>query len=177
MKTRLAILIFFVAAACSATTIIPMSVEQMARAATDIAHVRVLDSWSEWNPQRTLIYTYSHVQVVQSYKGAATQSFIVKQLGGSAGGYTQKVAGVRYFQPGENALLFLRPSAAADASMVIVGLMQGNFRMAQTASGQVLVSNGMPGVHAYATGRVAAFGGSALTLQDMESRIQKALQQ
>ncbi len=175
MKKRL-VLVLFLAATCSATTIVPMSIEQMTRAATDVAHVRVLDSRSAWNPQRTLIYTYSRVQVIQSYKGTASQTFVVKQLGGSAGGYTQKVAGIRYFQPGEDALLFLRPSEARDTTMVIVGLMQGNFRMAQTAAGQLIVSNGMPDVHTYASGRIAAFGGSVMALQEIEARIQRALQ-
>ncbi len=176
MKTRLVLTLLALTAVCGATTIVPMTVEQMTRAATDVAHVRVLHSWSAWNPQRTLIYTYSQVQIVQSYKGAAARNMVIKQLGGSAGGYTQKVAGIRYFQPGEDALLFLRPSEARDSTMVIVGLMQGNFRMAQTAAGQVIVSNGMPAVHTYSSGRIAAFGGSVVALQDMEARIQKALQ-
>ncbi len=175
MRTRGFLILCVFALTARATTIVPMTVEEMTRSASDVVQVRVLDSWSAWNPQRTLIYTYSRVQVMHSYKGAAAQTLIVKQLGGTAGGYTQKVAGIRYFQSGEDALLFLRPSASGDSTQVVVGLMQGNFRMAPTASGQVLVSNGVPSAHVYANGKITDFSGSAMTLQEIEARIQRAL--
>lgn len=161
---------------CIATTVIPMSVEDLARSASQIVEVRALDSRSAWNPQHTLIYTYTRVQVVRNLKGGAADAMVVKQLGGSAGGYTQKVAGVRHFQPGESVLLFLRPSEASDGTMVVVGLMQGNFRVYQTAAGQVMVSNGMPSVSADRQGKIGSFTGSAMRLDDMEARIQRALQ-
>lgn len=176
MKARLILLIFLLAAAASATTVVPMSVEDLTRAASHVVQVRVLESWSAWNPQRTLIYTYSRVQVERALKGQPADTMVVKQLGGSAGGYTQKVAGVRQFQPGEEALLFLRPSIAGDGTMAIVGLMQGNFRIAQTASGQMVASNGMPDVHAVQNGRVAAYGGTVMTLDALTARIQRTLQ-
>ncbi len=175
MKRALLGLIFLFALLGSATTILPMTIGQMTRAATAIVQVRVLNSWSAWNPQRTLIYTYSRVQMLHAYKGAPAETLVVKQLGGSAGGYTQHVAGIRYFQNGEDALLFLRPSVAADGTMVIVGLMQGNFRMAQTASGQIVVSNGLPSAHVTPSGKIAAFGSPVMSLQQVEARIRRAL--
>jgi hypothetical protein len=172
---RLAALLFLLNAVGGATTLIPMSVEELTQAASEIAQVRVLDSWSAWNPQHTLIYTYSRVQVSRRLKGTTAGTLVVKQLGGSAGGYTQKVAGIRQFQPGEDALLFLRPSLAADHTMVIVGLMQGNFRVKQTATGQVLVSNGMPSLRSDANGRLAPAGG-VMTMDQITARIQRARQ-
>lgn len=176
MKIRFAIFFFLLAAVCGATTVIPMSVEDLTRGATRIVEGRALETWSAWNPQRTLIYTYTRVQVVRTLKGAATDTLTVKQLGGSAGGYTQKVAGVRHFVAGEDALLFLRPSAANDGTMAVVGLMQGNFRIYQAASGQAMVSNGMPSVSAYRQGRITSFAGGAMPLDEMEARIRKARQ-
>ncbi len=176
MKARLLVIVVGVAAVCAATTVIPMSVEDLTRASTHIAETRVLDTWSAWNPQHTLIYTYSHVQVVRMLKGNNTGTFVVKQLGGSAGGYTQKVAGVRQLIPGEDTLLFLRPSQVGDGTVVVVGLMQGNFRIYSASSGRVMVSNGMPAVSAVQRGRVASFTGAAMPLDQMEARIRQAMQ-
>lgn len=173
---RAILVLLVLAAVCGATTVVPMSIEDMTRASSNVVQVRVLDSRSAWNPQHTLIYTYSRVQIVHTLKGQPAQTLTVKQLGGSADGYTQKVAGVRQFQPGEDALLFLRPSVAGDGTMAVVGLMQGNFRIAQTASGQVLVSNGMPAVHTDQKGKIVSFGGPVITLEEITARIQKALQ-
>ncbi len=176
MKTRLVVILVAMAAVCGATTIIPMSVEDLARASTHIAEARVLDTWSAWNPQHTLIYTYSHVQVVRTLKGNNTGTFVVKQVGGSAGGYTQKVAGVRQLIPGEDTLLFLRSSQVGDGTLVVVGLMQGNFRIYSASSGRVMVSNGIPAVSAVQRGQIASFTGAAMPLDQMEARIRKAMQ-
>lgn len=160
--------------AASATTIVPMSVEELTRAASHVVEAHALRSWTSWNAQHTLIYTYTTFQVSRTLKGNAADSVTVKQVGGSADGYTQKVSGVRQFQVGEDALLFLRPSVAADGTLVVVGLMQGNFRMAQTASGETLVSNGVAEAHQYDHGRVATYTGSSMRLQDAEARVRSA---
>lgn len=116
-----------------ATTIIPMSLEEMTQAADCVVEGQAGRSWSAWNAEHTFIYTYTTFQVSRALKGAPAQTLTVKQLGGSADGYTQKVSGVRALDSGENALLFLRPSAAGDGTMVVVGLMQGHFRIYQPA--------------------------------------------
>ncbi len=162
------------AIALSATTIVPMSVEQLTRAASDVVEAHALHSWTSWNAQHTLIYTYTTFQITRSLKGKAANTFTVKQVGGTADGYTQKVAGVRQFQEGEDALLFLRPSVAADGTLVVVGLMQGNFRMSHTASGETLVSNGVSGAQQYDRGRVETFTGSSMKLEDAEARVRSA---
>ncbi|MGZ4818923.1 MAG: hypothetical protein ACXVZJ_09875, partial [Terriglobales bacterium] len=93
-----------------------MSVEEMTQAATDVVEARAVSSRAAWNQQHTLIYTYTTFQVTQVLKGARAQEINVKQPGGTAGGYTQKVSGVHHAQIGEEALLFLRPSAAGDGT-------------------------------------------------------------
>ncbi len=97
-------------------------------------------------------------------------------MGGSADGYTQKVSGLHHPQAGEEALLFLRPSEAADCTYVIVGLLQGNFRMLHTADGASIVSNGVTGVKSVRGHVVSEFTGSPMTLTEAESRIRRAVQ-
>jgi hypothetical protein len=164
------------ALAARATTVIPMSVEELTRSASEVVEARALNSRSAWNPQHTLIYTYTTFQVTRALKGAAAQTMTVKQLGGSAEGYTQKVSGVHHAQAGEDALLFLRPSVAGDGTYVIVGLVQGNFRMFRAGTGQTMVSNGITGAKAAQGGAVSEFTGSPMTLSQAESRIRRTLQ-
>ncbi|HXZ79578.1 MAG TPA: hypothetical protein VEG30_06590 [Terriglobales bacterium] len=160
----------------NATMIVPISVEELTRRASDVVEATVLNSWSAWNPQHTLIYTYTQMQVIQSLKGTS-QSITVKQIGGKVGNVTQKVAGVRQFQIGEQAMLFLRPSQAGDGTHVIVGLMQGNFRIARSTTGEMIASNGVSGVHSLQQGKVEHYAGASMRLADLESVVRGALTQ
>ena len=160
----------------SATTIIPVSVERLASESSHVVEGRVISTESKWNSQHTLIFTYTKFQVVKTLKGSPQPSFMVKQIGGSAEGYTQKVAGVRYGKPAEQSVLFLRPSATQDGTFEITGLMQGNFTIRKAASGESLVSNGVPGVSAYQQGSTGEYSGTHMRLEDLETRVQKAVQ-
>ena len=168
--------LLLLAVVASATTVVPMSVEELTKAASEVIEAHAVRSWSSWNAQHTLIYTYTTFEVTKSLKGATAESVTVKQVGGSADGYTQKVSGVRQFQEGEDALLFLRPSVARDGTLVVVGLMQGNFRVQHSSLGETVVSNGVTGAQQYDHGHVGEFRGTAMRLREAESRIAGSLQ-
>lgn len=175
-KLRSLLLLMVCAVAANATTVVPMSVEELTRAASDVVEAHALRSWSSWNAQHTLIYTYTSFEVMKKLKGVAPELVTVKQVGGTADGYTQKVSGVRHFQDGEDDLLFLRPSVAADGTLVVVGLMQGNFRVFHSTSGEAQVSNGMTGAQKFDRGRIETFTGTSMRLADAESRIARSVQ-
>lgn len=162
-----------------ATTVRPMSVEQMTQAASSVVEARALNSWSAWNVQHTIIYTYTRLQVTSTLKGSPQSYILVKQLGGNADGYSQRVAGVRHFAPGEDAVLFLYDNRSEPGTQVIVGLMQGHFRASRAKSGVVMVSNGVAGAQAVQAGsnRVVEYQGAAMTLRELRSRVQRSLQQ
>lgn len=175
MKRLLVMLMLFAAAIVTATTVKPMTIEELTSAANTIVEGQAAESWSGWNPQHTLIYTFTRFHVAKTLKGKAADTILIKQLGGSAEGYTQKVAGVHPMRSGDAAVLFLRPSEARDGTMVIVGLMQGNFRIErESTSGSTVVNNGVPDVHQSTSGEIAEFRGAKLTLRQLESRIRKA---
>jgi hypothetical protein len=160
-----------------ATTIVPVSVERLTSESSHVIEARVVSSESKWNSQHTLIFTYTTIQVMKTLKGVPQSSLVVKQIGGSAEGYTQKVAGVRYAKPGEQSVLFLRPSSQQDGTFEITGLMQGNFAVQKSAKGETLVSNGLPGVSAYQQGSTSEYTGTQMHLQELETRVHKAAQQ
>lgn len=172
----------------TATTVIPMSVEELTSAATHIVRGHVIDSRSAWDDQHSTIYTYTHLQVDETLKGSNNSVITVKQLGGSAGGYTLHVAGVHPWSNGENVVLFLRPSDEHDGTLSVVGLMQGDFRVRRSSSGEMIADNGLHlsaatamspegNVHAYspATKQLTAYSGAQLTLNDLVARIHTAV--
>lgn len=157
-----------------ATSIVPMSIEEMTAKAGVVIEGRALDQWSQWDTNEHLIYTYTRFAVTQRLKGRSAGTILVRQMGGSAGGYTQVVSGVRRWQTGDEAVLFLRPSVANDGSMAVVGLMQGNFHMTR-ANGAVTVSNGVPAVSTLGEGNATVFTGARMPLAELEQRVRRAL--
>lgn len=175
MKRLLIMPFLLLAAVAFATTVKPMSIEDLTSQASTIVEAKATESWSAWNPQHTLIYTFTRVRVAKTLKGKPDETMLIKQLGGSAGGYTQKVAGVHPMMVGDESVLFLRPSEARDGTMVIVGLMQGNFRVErESTTGSVVVNNGVAEVHQSNGGGITRYQGAKLTLRQLEARVRKA---
>jgi hypothetical protein len=168
-------LLLLIAAAAMATVVKPMSVEELTAKSSVVLVGQATQTWTAWNPQHTRIYTYSRVKASSALKGAQPDTVVVKQIGGSADGYTQHIAGVQAMRTGEKAVLFLRLSEARDGTYVIVGLMQGHFRIARdSATGQTVVSNGVMGAEEISGQTVKSYRGARLSLSEMESRVRKA---
>jgi len=162
-----------------ATTVIPLSVENLTQVSSHVVEGRAISSSTKWNPAHTVIFTYTKFQVTRTLKGTAPSTITVRQLGGSLDGMTEKVPGVRHWKLGEHAVLFLRPSDVQDGSMEVTGLIQGNFLVYRGPAGESLVSNGTPETSAYqvSTSQITSYRGSSMRLQEIEARVQKAVQQ
>jgi hypothetical protein len=175
----LAISLSLFAAIVSATTVVPVSVEQLTQESSVIVEGKAGESWSKWNSQHSLIFTYTRFQVTRTLKGQLPADIVVRQPGGSAEGYIQKIPGVRHWLNGEQAVLFLRPNQTADGSLDVTGLMQGNFAVRKSATGETVVSNGVSGVSSYLveSHQVTSYQGTSMRLTDLEARVQKAVQQ
>lgn len=176
--SRLSICLLLVSAVAVATTVIPMSVEKLAQSSSHVLEGAAIANWSEWNPQHNLIYTFTKFRVGNSWKGQAPSVIVVKQPGGTVGDTTERVYGVRYLRPGERSVLFLRPSDERDGTLIITGLVQGNFRVRTSQTGEQVVSNGAPEVTAYSVGNreVSTFTGNRMRLDELKARVEKAAQ-
>ena len=175
MKKLMALMVSLASGALLATSVRPVSLESMAARAALVAEGRALSSWSQWNSEHTMILTYTRFQVSRALKGAAAGEVIIRQPGGTAGVYRDLVHGVRYLKPGEEAALFLQESSERDGTMVVVGLVQGMFRMERSESGETFVSNGVSGLEAQSEGgSVRAFRGTRIPLSEFEARVTKA---
>jgi hypothetical protein len=167
---------FLVATLAFATTVIPMSVEELTKSAEHVVQARAIEQWSAWAPDHGLILTYTRFQLLSTMKGGLPATFVVKQMGGRVGEQRTHVAGIRYFNSNDEAVLFLHPAAEKDSTYVIAGLMMGNFHV-DRSSGTALVSNGVPDVHAFSTvtHSVSSYQGSKMTLDELQTRVRQAV--
>ena len=175
-RIRALVAIVAVVVSATATTVSPMTIERLTQLSEVIVEGTVGSSWAAWDPQHTTIITYSKFRVRSALKGSTAETIMVKQIGGHADGYTVRVAGVRYLQPGEQHVLFLHPSHAADGSFVIAGLNQGDFRVHRTTT-EARVSNGVSGAHTYQRVYGVAqeeFAPTGMSLSQLEQRVRQA---
>jgi hypothetical protein len=177
MKSRRIIFAFaFISITVFATTVIPASVERLTAESTHVALARAIDSRALWDASHSRIYTLTRFQSERMLKGALPATFTVKQLGGHLDGYNMKVAGVREWQPGAQAVLFLQPDS--DGTYIVTGLMQGDFRVARNPSGVLTVNNGVRGAKQLdVSGQVTDFQGSSLSLDELEQRVRRSAAQ
>jgi hypothetical protein len=184
-KLLISVALIALLSAASATTIVPMSVEKLADVSSDVVVAHATKSWAQWNPQHTMISTYTQFSVDSQLKGTNGSAITVKQPGGSAEGYTQHVAGVRPWSAGESAVLFLRPSSGNDGTFVVSGLMQGNFRVRRSASGAAIADNGVGAPTKQVGDEVQSFNpesksltpysGNRMNLDELERRVRTTI--
>lgn len=113
----------------SATTLMRMSLAQMAHAAQLIVRARCAGNSTGWDAGE--IWTFTSFDVEEAWHGSAPSRISVRLLGGRAGNITSTVSGIPRFSPGEEVVLFLEPTPRGDFS--IVSWEQGTFRLRRDA--------------------------------------------
>ena len=122
------LLLLFAAATAlaKATTFMRMSLAQMSGSARMIVRARCIAAGAIWDSGE--IWTRTTFEVPETWRGASgSQVIAVRLLGGTLGNISSRVSGIPRFQRGEEAVLFLEPSANGDFS--IVSWQQGTFRI------------------------------------------------
>jgi hypothetical protein len=122
-------LLLLVAAGASATTLVLMSLEQLSQAASDVVRGRVVSQEMRWNESNTQIVTLTTISVSQRIKGRAQAAVVVEQPGGTVGNIRSRVAGTVHFQQDGDYVLFLEPSKIFPSRRLVVGMMQGAYRV------------------------------------------------
>ena len=117
------------AAPASSTTLVRMSLDQLAEASTEIVRAHVVSQQTAWNPQHTRIYTYTTLALDQTYKGDPPSFPVIQQPGGTVGKTRVFVAGTVQFHTQTGYLLFLEPSSADPSKFLLVGMVQGAYRI------------------------------------------------
>jgi hypothetical protein len=158
-----------------ATTLMRMSLAQMARTAQVIVRARCVSNATLWDEGE--IWTRTTFDVEESWSGpAGSRQLAVRLLGGSLGNISSRVSGIPRFQPGEDTVLFLEPSRNGD--FAIVSWQQGTFRIRQNAAmGAEIVVQDTASALTYdpVSRRFEAAGIRAMALVDFRSRVVAAL--
>ncbi len=91
------------------------------------------------------VWTYTRFSVEETLKGPKSRDFTLRQLGGDAGRWVQKVPGYATFAPGERVMLFLERTQTG--RLVVTGLAQGKFTLRTDAkSGLVTAERNLAGL-------------------------------
>ncbi|MGB9605813.1 MAG: hypothetical protein ACP5U2_15090 [Bryobacteraceae bacterium] len=156
-----------------ATTLERLSLEEMAAKATSIIRGRVTTSWCA--ARGPLIYTHYKVQVIESWKGAASSEIEVVVPGGAAGGLRQSFAGTPKLSQGAEYVLFLWTGSSGLTQ--ILGFTQGVFDVKRDASGALIAARGAAAETLLdpVSGRPVSDGPLRLKLDDLNHRIRSAL--
>lgn len=118
---------FLLSSAGDATTLVHMSLAQLAQAATVIVRGRVTSQVTRWNAQHTRIFTFTTVSVEETLKGHPSSTVVIQQPGGTIGHFHVLVPGTVHFRPTGQYVLFLEPGPKG--RYLPVGMAQGAYRV------------------------------------------------
>jgi len=136
LATVLFISLFIVSA--SATTVVPLSFEQLVNESQAVVYGRVSDVRAQWTADRRFIESVVTIEVLRGMKGPARESIAFTVPGGQVGRYLNVIPGAPSFAAGDTAVFFLTAQGAR--LPVTTGLTQGIYRVRRdAASGEMLV--------------------------------------
>jgi hypothetical protein len=118
-----------IAARADTPTVVRLSLDQLSQAASDIVRGHVVGQETRWNETNTQSVTLTTIAVNQRLKGRAPGTVVVEQSGGRVGNSGSGVAGTVPFHLGEDYVLFLEPTRANPSRRLVVGTMQGAYRI------------------------------------------------
>ena len=111
----------------NATTMIPLSIQQLVDASDEVVKGTVTEVWTEPDSKTGLVWTYAQIEVSKSLKGNPGSIVIIEQPGGTWGPKSASVEGVARFSVGEEGYFFVEHLASGHN--VSVGMSQGKFNI------------------------------------------------
>jgi len=173
MRMRSILLAGLAVLACAhATTLQQLSLDDMIRESTGIVRAKVTGASTGLHGQN--IYTYYHLQILETAKGGGGRELDVAVPGGTANGMRQVVVGAPALTTGSQYVVFLWTGRSGLTQ--IIGLSQGLFLAAQDGPGRISLRR--PAAEDLTLDKNGkAVGGRELGLQwsDVRMRVQKEL--
>lgn len=140
MRRNLFAVFFFsvLAVTADATTVVPLSFEQLVNESSSVIYGRVSDVRAQWTADRRFIESVVTVEILRGMKGSARESVAFTVPGGQVGRYLNVIPGAPSFVSGDLAVFFLTSQGAR--LPVTTGLTQGIYRVQRdSASGEMVV--------------------------------------
>jgi hypothetical protein len=112
----------------SASLIIELSLDELIALSDQIVTGTIIETKSDWNDDRTNIYTFYKLLINKCLKGNNYDELTIKTPGGKVGEIWQWVEDSASFKTGETVLLFLNNNH--DGTFSLTGAVQGKYRIA-----------------------------------------------
>jgi hypothetical protein len=117
-----AILITFFTHSAGLSQSIQSEIKNLSEGADMIVTGKVVNQKSEWNSDKSKIYTNVTIQVDEFLKGSNNQNrIVIKNLGGEVGNVGETYSHVPTFQDDEDVLLFVKKSTKDESLRVFEG--------------------------------------------------------
>jgi hypothetical protein len=113
--------------AVQATTLARLSLDQLAAGSDAVARVNFAGAESRW--ENGTIWTVTTVNVVETMKVNLPPEILLRLPGGRVGHLTAKVDGTPKFNPGDDAVVFLKHTPAG--GFTVAGWVEGTFRISR----------------------------------------------
>jgi hypothetical protein len=121
-----------------ATTLVPLSFEQLVNESSVVVYGRVTDVQPQWTEDRRSIESVISVAIVKGMKGSARETISFTVPGGQVGRFVNVIPGAPVFAPGDAAVVFL--TSRGPRLPVTTGFTQGVYRVQRDAqTGEMLV--------------------------------------
>lgn len=121
-----------------ATTLAPLSFEQLVNESAVVVYGRVAEVRSQWTEDRRFIESVVSIEILKGMKGSAGETIAFTVPGGTVGRYRNVIPGAPVFAVGDSAVFFL--TSRGPRLPVTTGLTQGIYRVQRdTQSGEMLV--------------------------------------
>ncbi|MBI1750814.1 MAG: hypothetical protein HY234_05845 [Acidobacteria bacterium] len=167
--------IFLLALSGAATTIVRMSLDELAGATQVVARGKCIASEARWD--RGNIWTFTTLEVTETLKGSVPRQVTIRLPGGKVGHATSTVDSVPQFRTGEEVYLFLEPTSAGDLS--VTSWVQGTFRVRVDAhTGKETVTQDTAGIAVFdtATRQFKPSGVRHMPVEEFRQRVREALE-
>lgn len=157
----------------SATTLVRMDLNTLARSAEIIVRARCIHSETKWESET--IWTFDDFAVLETFKGAAPQTLRVRLPGGRINHTEVRIEGVPMFAAGEETVLFVEKTSAGDYG--VTSWAQGTFRVHREKSGDARLTQDTSHFAVFdpQTRQFAAVGIRNLPINDFRIKLASAL--
>jgi hypothetical protein len=147
-----------------ALTVLPATFEELVRESAAVVHGRVRSVQAAWTVDRRTIQSTVTLDVVDAFKGTATETATFVVPGGTAGGRILVVPGAPVFHAGDEVVVFLRGRAPTLPEPV--GLSLGVYRVSSAATSGTSMVVPSP-IHAASLPTRVTRGTSARTVRSL----------
>lgn len=128
----------------AASTFLKLDLPALNGMAESVVHARVVAITSEWNQERTFIFTHVTLQRVASLRGDAADTIgelVVRVPGGTVDDFTAEMDGAPRFELNQEVVVFL--AHWPDGALMVSGYEQGLSRVETDPSGVKVLRGGV----------------------------------